>query len=222
MKKQTITALICGYGVPKQIFDDLPYHSYLTQCANWLYDHHHNDDVVLIMNGGATDCHKPYKRTEAGEIKKWLNHKLQEINKHLDKKLSWKVVAKPKSLSSVENLLNLKSSIGQTEVLIFCEKTRAPRIKKLSQKIFGKKKIKIIPIDFDGSARRYVTEQTKQSEKDFLHMEARAATDATELKRLRAFMKKKLSIMREYSAKKAHERLPQILEKLHQEQKDRS
>lgn len=217
MKSKIFSALICGYGVPKNILEDKNYHAYLIACFNCLFDHHQNDRGVIVLNGGPTDCYKPYRRTEAGEIAKWLQKKKIAVEKLTGKKLPWKIISKPKSLSSVENLLNFKP-LAQGTKIIFCEQIRSPRIKKLANKIFGRQ-TKIIPIDFDASARRYSPLRTKQSEQDFLRMELRAVNDPNALKTIRNFMKKKLTIMRRYSAKEAHRRLPEILEQLHQELK---
>lgn len=212
---KTFSALVCGYGVPKNILEDRSYHAYLTACFNRLFDLYQNNRGIIVLNGGPTDCYKPYQRTEAGEMAKWFREKKTEVEKTTGKKLRWKIISRPKSLSSVENLLNFRP-LAAGEKIIFCEHTRAPRIKKLADKIFGRR-IKIIPIDFDASERRYTPIRTKASEQDFLRMELTAIGDPKAMAKLRAFMKKKLAIMRQYPAEEAHQRLPQILEKLHQE-----
>lgn len=220
---KTFSALICGYGVPKNIFDDKNYHAYLTACFNQLFDNFCNQPGIIVVNGGPTDCYRPYRRTEAGEIAKWLIKKKTETEKMIGKKLAWQIISQPKSLSSVENLLNFLPFTKEAEqILIFCEKIRWSRIKKLMAVLCRSKqnrcqnKIKIIPIDFDGSARRYTPLRTTQSEKKFLKMELAAIEDLVAREKLRKFMKEKLKIMRKYSAEEAHRRLPKILEKLHQ------
>jgi hypothetical protein len=72
-------------------------------------------------------------------------------------------------------------------------------------------------VDFDASARRYTPIRTKELEQNFLRMELAAIDNPIALKKIRAFMKEKLAIMRKYPAEQAHRRLPEILEKLHQE-----
>lgn len=215
MKPQTFSALICGYGVPKNIFTDKNYHAYLTTCFNKLFDLYQNYSGTIVVNGGLTDCYKPYKRTEAGEMAKWLRYKKLEVEKLTNQSLAWQIISRPKALSSVEDLLSFKP-LAKDKKIIFCEKIRLPRIKKLAKKIFGKT-VKIIPIDFDGSSRRYTPVRTKQSEQDFLCLELAAINNPKALLKLRNFMKKKLKIMRQYSAEEAHRRLPKILEQLHQE-----
>lgn len=213
MKSKKFSALICGYGVPKNIFDDKNYHAYLTACFNNLFDLRRGDRGIIVVNGGPTDCYKPYRRTEAGEMTKWLQKKKTEVEKMTGKKLPWKIISKPKSLSSVENLLNFRPLAKGTKIIL-CEHVRAPRIRKLAGKIFSRG-VKIVPIDFDASARRYTPIRTRASEQDFLRMELAAISDPKALLKIRAFMKKKLAIMRKYSAEEAHRRLPEILERLH-------
>jgi hypothetical protein len=215
MKPQTFSALICGYGVPKNILEDKNYHAYLTVCFNHLFDKLSDRPGIIVVNGGPTDCYKPYRRTEAGEMTKWLKQKIAEVEKLTKQKIPWQIINKPKSLSSVENLLNCRL-FAKEQKIIFCEHARAPRIKKLAAKIFGRD-FKIIPVDFDASARRYTPIRTKELEQNFLRMELAAIDNPIALKKIRAFMKEKLAIMRKYPAEQAHRRLPEILEKLHQE-----
>ena len=180
------------------------------------------------MNGGLTDCYKPYRRTEAGEMARWFRDKITSVGS--DARLStealakvdkgvmrWQIVSCPSSLSSVENLLNFKPFVHSgSDIIIFCEKTRTSRIRKLAKQISAQRKFTIVPIEFDGSPRRYQPIRNKQSERDFLRMELAALKNKKDLEKLRAFMKEKLRLMRHYSAAEAHRRLPEILEKLHE------
>jgi len=134
MKTRIFSALICGYGVPKNIFEDKGYHAYLTACFNHLFKNLRDKPGKIIVNGGPTDCYKPYRRTEAGEMAKWLKKKKTEVEKLTSQKIPWQIISRPKSLSSAEDLLNFKP-LASGQKIIFCEHTRAPRIKKLAAKI---------------------------------------------------------------------------------------
>jgi hypothetical protein len=208
MMAKKFTALICGYGVPKDIFTDLHYNAYLRQVVNELFDRYKTSGTI-VLNGGRTDLFKPYRRTEAGEMARWFTRNAPR---------PWKIVAKPKSLTTVENLLNVSAEARtKNEMLSFCEYTRAPRIRRLIREIPKLRRAKVIAIDFDGSPRRYEPMRTRQSEKEFLQLELAALRDQKSLAHLRQFAKKKLAIMRQYSPEEAHRRLPQILEQLHAE-----
>lgn len=213
--------LICGYGVPEDILTDRSYHAYLTTCMNWLFDRCAKTSGAVVLNGGPTDIFKPYQRTEAGEMAKWIRRKQAEIERTRGEKLPWKIVAKPKSLSSVENILNFKPLTDETSnVIVFCERTRTARIRRLVKLIFGSRRVTIVPIDFDGSPRRYQPIRTKQSERDFIRMETAAVHNRHALKLIRSFMKKKLTLMREHDPVTAHRLLPKIIEDLHEEFKN--
>ncbi len=212
MKPRTFVALICGYGVPKDIFSDPNYQAYLHPVVNYLFSRYCDATGTIVMNGGATDIFKPYKRTEAGEMKKWLKEKIDEIGRSAQK-VNWRILARPKALTTVENLLGFTRR-GSKNILIFCEATRAPRIRRLVREIPSLHRAKIIAIDFDTSPRRYDLKTIKKSERDFLRLELAAITDPHKLKRLRKFAQKKLRLMRQYSPEEAHRRLPEILEQL--------
>lgn len=219
---KSFSALICGYGVPKNIDTDPNYQAYLHPVVNYLFRHHRNTNGTIVLNGGATDIFKPYKRTEAGEMKKWLQKKVDEIrwpsqnvnNGILD---GWQVLAKPKALTTVETLLNFAKTDmkGLSDILIFCEATRAARIRRLVREIPSLRSAETIPIDFDTSPRRYDLETIKKNERDFLQLELAALHNPTGLKSLRTFAQEKLRLMRQYTPEEAHRRLPEILKQLH-------
>ncbi len=208
---KTFTALICGYGVPKDLATDPNYQAYLHAVVNALFVRHGDDAGTIVLNGGATDLHPPHARTEAGEMKRWLvAHKtLMSRSAH---QRPWKILAKARSLTMVENLLNFAPLVkGAADVLIFCEATRAPRVRRLAREIPALRQAKIIAIDFDTSPRRYNLEEITRQEKRFLALELPALADARALARLRSFAKEKLRLMRQYSPEEAHRRLPEIL-----------
>ena len=90
MKNELFIALICGYGIPKDIMTDRSYHAYLVAVTNWLYDRYRDTPGKIIMNGSPTDIIKPYRRTEANEIAKWMHDRLLQIKKASGSKPNWK------------------------------------------------------------------------------------------------------------------------------------
>lgn len=157
---------IFGYGVPKDITQDDNYRRYLSIVFNHIFNVVAGEKATLLFCGGPTDCFKPYKRTEAKEMKKCLNYlKNREFVKKQTKK--WKLILGEKSVCGLENILFTvgfvkKHATGRVEVVVFCEQTRAKRIKTLLS--YGKshdKKLRgitftVVPIDFDLSSNRYL------------------------------------------------------------------
>ncbi|MBI3251272.1 MAG: hypothetical protein HYZ61_05505, partial [Candidatus Andersenbacteria bacterium] len=200
--------------------------AYLHAVVNYLFSRYRDVDGTIVMNGGATDIFKPYKRTEAEEIKKWIFFTIGKSVHFSKVKKHWKFVVRPKSLTTVENLLNFAETIDLStpptsrrsrsgnNTLIFCEATRSARIHRLVREIPRLKKAKIIAIDFDSSTRRYDLDTIKKNERDFLRLELAALQDPTRLMSLRNFAKEKLRIMRTFSPEEAHKRLPEILDNL--------
>ncbi|KKT69973.1 MAG: hypothetical protein UW63_C0040G0009 [Candidatus Uhrbacteria bacterium GW2011_GWF2_44_350] len=138
MKEKVFSALVCGYGVPKNILNDKNYHTYLTQIFNFLFDRFANTSGTVVLSGGATDCFPPFKRTEAREMKKWFDQKIRIVQKETGQKIPWAFILDNKALSTVENILYFKP-LAKNKIFIFAEKTRAERIKKISKKIFKNK-----------------------------------------------------------------------------------
>lgn len=155
--------LIFGYGIPKNIFEDENYNTYLKLVFNRIYDtvEKNKTNPIIICSGGKTDLFKPYNRTEAGETIKFLKN-LSNKKSLIKSTRNWIFQPETKSLSTLENFLNSEKilkdkKIQKANITIFCEKTREKRIKKLAEKILNQNhKIKIIAIDFDTSDNRYL------------------------------------------------------------------
>ncbi len=144
-----VKAIINGYGVSKNIFTDLSYHAYLTQVLNYLYDRYRKQEIVIIPCGGKTDFYPPYKRTEAGEMSRWLRAKINELG------LRWQITPNGKHLTAFENIISCVRFIKRNDsVLYFCENTRKFKMKRLVKEILGSR-VKVVPIEFDASPPRY-------------------------------------------------------------------
>lgn len=157
------TFIILGYGVPKDIAKDTNMQLYLRACFNAVYDElasGRSAKTLAVLTGGRTDLFKPYRRTEAGEMATIVRLLMQReiVQKVLR---GTKLTVEKSAISLVENLLASKKSMkhhGQRSgrVVVFCEKTRETRIKRVARIVLGSTyKLKIIGIDFDVSANRY-------------------------------------------------------------------
>lgn len=148
--------LVPGYGVPKDITRDGNYGRYLGLVFNKIYDLAAEKEARIIFSGGPTDCFKPYRRTEAGEMLKMFK---RQVGASFLKKATarWCLAEERKAISTLENLLNAKKFFrnNKAAVFVFCEETRQDRVRKLVKKIFGRLPVKIVPVDFDASANRY-------------------------------------------------------------------
>jgi ribosome-interacting GTPase 1 len=149
--------------VPKNIFTNRNYQSYLIGAFNKIYDLSaaNRTKPMIIFCGGKTDCFKPYRRTEEEEMIRFFKQlAAQPFVKNKTK--NWRLVGEGISISTLENLLFSKriidkKKIHKANIYIFCETTRERRIKMLAGKIFGKNfKCRVISIDFDVSSNRYL------------------------------------------------------------------
>lgn len=204
--------LIPGYGIPKNILKDENYNIYLKTVFNKIYNltvKHKISRPIIILNGGHTDCHKPYRRTEAGEMHKFLKNfikspVLQQITK------DWVWLCEKKSISTLENLLysqeifSKKKMEVKTDLYIFCEQTKERVIKALVKKVFAKRyKTQVIPIDFDVSDNRYLDPKfIFEKEKRELKYAFWALKSAENLKKYRQIYKERLKFLRKAGTKK--------------------
>lgn len=152
--------IIPGYGIPKNIFKDEPYKRYLGLVFNHIYQiclDKKEFKPLIIFCGGNTDIFKPYKRTEALEMKKlFLSLTRRNFVKEFTK--NWQYQLENKSLSTTENLLEAQKIISKIksikDIYIFVEFTRKKKIKIFAKEIF-KNNLNIIALDFDLSINRY-------------------------------------------------------------------
>lgn len=203
--------LVFGYGVPKNILKDEHYNFYLTITFNTIYNFVTKNKInkpIIIACGGKTDVIKPYKRTEANEIIRWFSTFITKRPYVKSVTKEWLFIKENKSLSTLENLLNSntiiqKKKVKQVNVFIFCEQTRARRINVLAKKIFNNKStIKIVPVDFDGSANRYLpTEYLAKKESAELKHSLWALESTANLKKHHKVFAEKFKYLREIGHK---------------------
>lgn len=167
-KKESYVFLIFGYGIPKDIFQDENYKTYLNITFNTIFDKLQKQDseAYVIFSGGKTDMIEPYTRSEANEMKKYFESLLQRpFLKDYAEKVN--LLVEEESFSTLENMLFtnkiVEAQLDPTQVFIFAEKTRENRIKVLADKIY-KIPFDVYPVDFDKSEQRYNTSAVVQKE----------------------------------------------------------
>lgn len=210
--------IILGYGIPEDIFQDMEYRSYLNAAFNGVFEYscvHANEGIGIIFCGGKTDMLPPYKRSEAGEMKRYFESlRKREFVKKQTK--SWSLLTDTASLSTMENLLNAKKLVdkngirkvdGKMNLGIFCEYTRRGRIKKLADKIFGKAaKAEIIPVDFSISENRYLPpEYIREKEKNALKFDFWALESEENLRTYHKNFSDKFKFLRSYGSERHQE-----------------
>jgi hypothetical protein len=215
--KQKFTALICGYGVPKDILTDQNYTTYLVPCFNTLFDRFRDTAGTIVLSGGHTDLYPPYRRTEAGEMKRWFVRQMKIARQESGATLPWKLALDTKALTSIENVFNSRPYVTKhVEVLICGDKTRMRRLKKFFQTVFPHQPFTFISVDFDMSKNRYRLDHIEKREAIDLEVGLEAIRNPKVFKLRREFARKKIKAMRKLGPKST-DRLPEILERLRHE-----
>jgi len=204
--------LVFGYGIPKNIFRDENYNFYLKMVFNRIYDfavENKDSRPLIICSGGRTDCFPPYRRMEGEEMVKFLKKLSQRPGLKQTTK-DWSFMPENKSIFTLENFLGCqkllkKKKINKANLFIFCEKTRAQRVRILAGKIFSVKyDLKIIPVDFDVSANRYLEpEFLAKKEQVILRYDLWALKRPGNFKKYHKFFKEKFQFLRK-AGPKAH------------------
>lgn len=165
--KETVTPshadlfLVFGYGIPKDIFQDDNYKTYLGITFNTIFDQVQKTrrDAYIIFSGGKTAMAEPYTRSEAGEMKKYFEFLLERpfLNEYAKRV---HLLTEEESYSTLENILFTKKitenkDINPENIHIFIEKNRKRRVEVLAKKIF-ERPAKVHAIDFDKNEARYM------------------------------------------------------------------
>lgn len=201
--------LIPGYGVPKDILKDENYSFYLKMVFNSVYDSAIKTNTpknYVIFSGGKTDCFKPYKRTEAEEMQRYMKTYLTTkpyLNSFIK---TLQFIIEKNALSSLENFLNTRTILEKKKIegsiYVFCEKTRIRRMGALAKKVFLGTKVELVPIDFDSSANRYLAlEFIEEREKKILKLDLWALKHESNTKRHHTLFKKKIDYLRKSGSK---------------------
>lgn len=152
---------VLGYGIPKDMSEDLNYQIYLRTVFNGIFEACAQANVwnpVIVFCGGKTDMWAPYRRTEAQEMKRAFGALMKRPAARPHTR-AWKLLTESASLSTLDNLLYTKDlmtagAFSAKHLTIFCEQTRVARIKMLARKLFTNAQVH--PIDFDQSDNRYL------------------------------------------------------------------
>ncbi len=171
--------IVLGYGVPRDIMEDLNYSIYLRGVLGRIFDLIGNtgdNQGTVFFCGARTDFFPPYRRNEATEMRKLFRHLLnRDVLRGLTSRL--KLSQDKCSFSALESLRSAANVIqdlyGEWRIIVFCEHTRTGRILKLAQHIFNAMGygVRVIPIDFDQSDLRYhdreAIEQRERGETEY-------------------------------------------------------
>jgi hypothetical protein len=200
--------IISGYGIPKDILKDEPYRKYLGFTFNKIYQiclDKKDKEPIIIFTGGPSDVFKPYKRTEAQEMKKlFLNYAKRDfVRKHTK---TWKYKTENKSLCTIENIIYSDSLVknirGKKFFYLFCEYTRRNKVKTFAKKII-KKNFKVIDLDFDLSANRYLEPEFLHKKESFsVKYELKTLTDQKFKKQFHKTLEDRLDFFRKQGPKK--------------------
>jgi hypothetical protein len=217
--KKPYVFLVFGYGVPKDIFNDANYRTYLGITFNTIFDlvKNKNVEAYVIFGGGPTDLFEPYTRTEAAEMKKYFEYLLQRpFLQTYAKKIH--LLTEDESLSTLENMLFAKKIIGKKiqgpkKLFIFGEKTREARIKLLSKKIFNKE-VKVFSIDFDLSESRYLDAFIRDKENIEIKTGLWALKNPENMKKYHALFAERIKLLRESPPEDRAKILKEFWEKL--------
>ena len=203
--------IILGYGIPKDIFTDENYNIYLKSVFNKIYDQVITNKIekpLIICSGGPTDIVSPFRRTEAGEMVKFLK-KLSKKKYLKDITKDWEFVADIQALSTLENFLNCKEIIknkkkNKANIYIFGEHTRNKRLKILASKIFDKNfNTQIITIDFDTSLNRYLDPKfIQKKETEAQKIDLKCLKSGEELQKNHEVLIDKIKFLRKFPPEK--------------------
>ncbi|MDO8622594.1 MAG: hypothetical protein Q7R80_05170 [bacterium] len=184
-------AVINGYGVPGDIRTDCSYHAYLVQVLNWLWGRHRTRTLTIVPCGGKTDMWPPYRRTEAGEMAKWLRPRMRALGLSTH----WGITSIATELTALENMLAVAKRYPKGPMVYFCEWTRLKKMRTLAKRIFGKRCL-VVGIEFDGSAPRYDLNGRRALEHEDLQYSLAALEDPTWRRMLRAAADEKIRVLR--------------------------
>lgn len=191
--------IICGYGIPEDIEKNVNYTTYLHVAFNTIYEHVAGEEAFIIACGGPTNCTPPFDGTEAELILDYLSD-LADRDGVSTQTENWSFIPESKSLSTLENFLFAKNILDgvsfQGAAFVFCEKTREPRVKTFTEKIFGESTT-VIPIDFDISQNRYLDPATIQRKEEFGITEGLwTLEDPERIEKHHAFFERKFAFIR--------------------------
>lgn len=184
-------AIINGYGVPEDIRIDRSYHAYLVQIFNWLWDRHRTHAITIVPAGGPTDMRRPYRRTEAGEMVKWLAPRIRALGFTSQ----WQVKPIATELTALENMLAAAKRYPRGPIVYFCEWTRLKKMHAIAKRVFGERAA-VVGIEFDGSPPRYDLNGRRALEREDLRYSLAALKDPAWRKLLRAAATEKVRVLR--------------------------
>lgn len=196
--------LVLGYGVPDDIFTDTNYGTYLRIAFNQIWSDRASETFVWLA-GGRTDVRPPYRRTEAGEMLKYLRA-LAARPAVRQTARQWRLFAYREPLGVPESLSWFVHSVVKPpsyhRTVVFCEKTRQKRIEELMRQLVEPEMPReghalVLGIDFDVSANRYrPPDEIKEREQAELDLDTWALASPVNLQRHRQLREERLKFLR--------------------------
>lgn len=193
--------IILGYGIPESIEQDENYPTYLRVAFNRIFASSKDTAATIIPCGGNTNCTPPYAGNESVMIGEYIQ-KLISRSATGDRYKQWSIVPEDQSISSLENLVFAKRIIDEvvddSSITIFCEATRADRIRTIGTTVFGESIPVIVEaIDFDVSENRYLDAALIQKrEAGELKMSLWALESPDKLAQHHQFFERKFELLR--------------------------
>ncbi len=201
--------LVLGYGVPADIFADDGYRAYLGYVFNQIYEDTRREPgcVRIVFCGGHTDMLPPYRRSEAGEMKRYFAHFMRRDCVRSATR-DWMLLAESASLSTLENLLNAHRLLEERRLgghlFIFCEFTRRARVRRLARIVFGAARIR--PVDFSLSSNRYLgADYLRVKEREAAAFDRWALASPENFRRYHANFVEKFAFLRSYGPDRRQE-----------------
>lgn len=191
MATPRLVVVINGYGVPEDFRTDCSYHAYLVQVVNWLWERHRTHAITVVPCGGKTDMRRPYRRTEAGEMTRWLRPRIVTLGLAP----RWRVAPVATELTALENMLAAAKRYRADPIVYFCEWTRLKKMRALAKRILGARAT-VIGIEFDGSPPRYDRDSRRALEREDLRYSLAALEDPAWRQMLRAAAEEKIRVLR--------------------------
>lgn len=196
------TYIICGYGIPADIFTDDNYRTYFSIVFNTIFSQSRGAPARIICGGGETNCTPPYQGTEA-EVMAEFFRSFMDRESVREETIKWNVILEAKSVSSLENILFAKELLTKendlSEVTLFCEKTREARNRETVAMLLPESTTNVIGVDFDLSKNRYLPQEIIAKKEAAEREHTQWALQSPEnLQKHHAFFVEKIRLLRQW------------------------
>lgn len=195
--------LIVGYGIPKDMSEDLNYRIYLGVVFNTIFTWCVANDSwnpMIIFSGGKTDMYPPYRRSEAVEMRN-VFRRLMKRPACVKQVKAWSLLTETMSLSTLDNFIYTKELLKRKNVKdefvqVFGEFTRKQRLQRQAGHFF--KQSLVTAIDFDQAGNRYLESSfIEKREREAYKLEHRVLIGRVPYIQYRQLFVRKIQYLRE-------------------------